>query len=89
MQADLVSPVTVKNWPQVDTRSREYNYIRAKVRAITGSAVDYAELPGRWRSLSAYVGSASGTGRGRLGGYDGTGVGNINRFRELNFSRSS
>ena len=43
VQADLVGPVTVRNWPQVDTRSGEYNLIRAKVRAISGSAVDKGE----------------------------------------------
>ena len=43
VQADLVGPLTVRNWPQVDTQSGEYNRIRAKVRAISGSAVDKGE----------------------------------------------
>ena len=43
VQADLVGPLTVRNWPQVDTQSGEYNLIRAKVRAISGSAVDKGE----------------------------------------------
>ena len=43
VQADLVGPLTVRNWPQVDTQSGEYNRIWAKVRAISGSAVDKGE----------------------------------------------
>jgi len=43
VQADLVGPFTVRNWPQVDTQSGEYNRIWAKVRAISGSAVDKGE----------------------------------------------
>tara|TARA_Y100001934_G_scaffold279419_1_gene383142 strand:- start:1256 stop:2119 length:864 start_codon:yes stop_codon:yes gene_type:complete len=43
VQADLVGPLRVRNWPQVDTQSGEYNRIRAKVRAISGSAVDKGE----------------------------------------------
>ncbi|MDP7048741.1 MAG: hypothetical protein QF721_04760 [Verrucomicrobiota bacterium] len=42
-QADLVGPVTVKNWPQINNQSQQYNRIRAKVRAISGSAVDKGE----------------------------------------------
>ncbi len=42
-QADLVGPVTVENWPQINNQSQQYNWIRAKVRAISGSAVDKGE----------------------------------------------
>ena len=44
VHADLFDPFTVTNWPQVDTQSGEYNIIRAKVRAISGSAVDKGEV---------------------------------------------
>ncbi len=42
-QADLVGPVTVENWPQINNQSQRYNWIRTKVRAISGSAVDQGE----------------------------------------------
>ena len=86
VQADLVGPVTVKNWPQVDTRSGEYNYIRAKVRAITGSAVDHAKFA-REMAFSYRLTSEVRPVRTveDWAGYDGTGVGNVNRFRKLNF----
>lgn len=88
VQADLVGPVQVKNWPQIDTGSGEYNYIRAKVRAITGSAVDQAEfardLAFSYRMTSEVrpvrtVEDWSGYGERRPV------VGNINKFRKLNF----
>jgi len=88
VQADLVGPVKVKNWPQIDTGSGEYNYIRAKVRAITGSAVDQAEfardLAFSYRMTSEVrpvrtVEDWSGYGERRPV------VGNINKFRKLNF----
>ena len=88
VQADLVGPIQVKNWPQIDTGSGEYNYIRAKVRAITGSAVDQAEfardLAFSYRMTSEVrpvrtVEDWSGYGERRPV------VGNINKFRKLNF----
>lgn len=86
VQADLVGPMTVKNWPQVDTQSGEYNYIRAKVRAITGSAVDQAEFA---RDMAFSYRLTSEVRPVRTvedwAGYDGTVVGNVNTFRKLNF----
>ena len=88
IQADLVGPTQVKNWPQIDTGSGEYNYIRAKVRAITGSAVDQADfardLAFSYRMTSEVrpvrtVEDWSGFGERRPE------VGNINKFRKLNF----
>ena len=86
VQADLVGPLMVKNWPQVDTQSGEYNYIRAKVRAITGSAVDQAEFA-RDMAFSYRLTSEVRPVRTVEDwmGYDGTVVGNVNRFRKLNF----
>ena len=69
---------------------REYNYIRAKVRAITGSAVDQAEFA---RDMAFSYRLTSEVRPVRTvedwAGYDGTVVGNVNRFRKLNFSRSN
>ena len=88
VQADLVGPTQVKNWPQIDTGSGEYNYIRAKVRAITGSAVDQADfardLAFSYRMTSEVrpvrtVEDWSGYGERRPV------VGDINKFRKLNF----
>ena len=88
IQADLVGPTQVKNWPQIDTGSGEYNYIRAKVRAITGSAVDQADfardLAFSYRMTSEVrpvrtVEDWSGFGERRPE------VGSINKFRKLNF----
>ena len=88
VQADLVGPMQIKNWPQIDTGSGEYNYIRAKVRAITGSAVDQADfardLAFSYRLTSEVrpvrtVEDWSGFGERRPV------VGDINKFRKLNF----
>ncbi|MEC9080437.1 MAG: hypothetical protein VYE44_01580 [Verrucomicrobiota bacterium] len=42
-QAELDGPFAVRNWPQINNESRRYNRIRAKIRAISGSAVDQGE----------------------------------------------
>ena len=85
-QADLVGPATVRNWPQLDTGSGEYNLIRAKVRAITGSAVDRAEYA---RDMAFAYRLTSEVRPVRTVedwvGHDGTLVGNVNKFRKLNF----
>jgi len=87
VQADLVGPLTVRNWPQVDTQSGEYNLIRAKVRAISGSAVDKGEAA---KEMAFSYRLTSEVRPIRTMGDWGNLSGNqfaldANRFRKLNF----
>ena len=87
VHADLVGPVTVRNWPQVDTQYGEYNLIRAKVRAISGSAVDKGEAA---KEMAFSYRLTSEVRPIRTAGDWGNLTGNklaldANRFRKLNF----
>jgi len=86
-QADLVGPVTVRNWPQINNESRIYNRVRAKVRAISGSAVDKGEAA---REMAFSYRLTSEVRPIRTMGDWGNLSGNkfavdANRFRKLNF----
>ena len=86
-QADLVGPVTVRNWPQINNASRVYNRVRAKVRAISGSAVDKGEAA---REMAFSYRLTSEVRPIRTMGDWGNLSGNkfavdANRFRKLNF----
>ena len=86
-QADLVGPVTVRNWQQINYESRIYNRVRAKVRAISGSAVDKGEAA---REMAFSYRLTSEVRPIRTMGDWGNLSGNkfavdANRFRKLNF----
>ncbi len=86
-QADLVGPVTVRNWPQINNESRIYNRVRAKVRAISGSAVDKGEAA---KEMAFSYRLTSEVRPIRTMGDWGNISGNkfavdANRFRKLNF----
>ena len=86
-QADLVGPVTVENWPQINNQSQRYNLIRAKVRAISGSAVDKGEAA-REMAFSYRLTSEVRPIRtmGDWGNLSGNKLAmDANRFRKLNF----
>ncbi|HJO08940.1 MAG TPA: prepilin-type N-terminal cleavage/methylation domain-containing protein [Verrucomicrobiota bacterium] len=87
VQADLVGPVTVKNWPQINNESHRYNRIRAKVRAISGSAVDKGEaakdMAFSYRLTSEVRPIRTMGDWGNISG-DKTAL-DANRFRKLNF----
>ncbi len=87
VQADLVGPVTVKNWPQINNQSKQYNRIRAKVRAISGSAVDKGEaakeMAFSYRLTSEVRPIRTMGDWGNISG-DKTAL-DVNRFRKLNF----
>ena len=86
-QADLVGPVTVRNWPQINNQSQRYNLIRAKVRAISGSAVDKGEAA-REMAFSYRLTSEVRPIRtmGDWGNLSGNKLAvDANRFRKLNF----
>jgi type II secretory pathway pseudopilin PulG len=86
-QADLAGPHTVENWPQINNQSQRYNWIRAKVRAISGSAVDKGEAA---REMAFSYRLTSEVRPIRTMGDWGNLSGNkfamdANRFRKLNF----
>ena len=86
-QADLVGPVTVRNWPQINNESRIYNRVQAKIRAISGSAVDKGEAA---REMAFSYRLTSEVRPIRTMGDWGNLSGNkfavdANRFRKLNF----
>jgi len=86
-QADLVGPVTVRNWPQINNQSQRYNRIRAKVRAISGSAVDKGEAA-KEMAFSYRLTSEVRPIRtmGDWGNISGNKLAvDSNRFRKLNF----
>ena len=86
-QADLVGPVTVRNWPQINNESRIYNRVQAKVRAISGSAVDKGEAA-REMAFSYRLTSEVRPIRtmGDWGNLSGNKLAvDANRFRKLNF----
>ena len=86
-QADLVGPVTVRNWPQINNQSQRYNRIRAKVRAISGSAVDKGEAA-KEMAFSYRLTSEVRPIRtmGDWGNLSGNKLAmNANQFRKLNF----
>ena len=86
-QADLVGPVTVRNWPQINNESRIYNRVQAKIRAISGSAVDKGEAS-REMAFSYRLTSEVRPIRtmGDWGNLSGNKLAvDANRFRKLNF----
>ena len=86
-QADLIGPVTVRNWPQINNESRIYNRVQAKVRAISGSAVDKGEAA-REMAFSYRLTSEVRPIRtmGDWGNLSGNKLAvDANRFRKLNF----
>jgi hypothetical protein len=83
----LVGPVTVRNWPQINNESRIYNRVRAKVRAISGSAVDKGEAA-KEMAFSYRLTSEVRPIRtmGDWGNISGNKLAvDANRFRKLNF----